>query len=277
MVNGRQMNLLIRRVHLYFGLVLVPWVLLYGVSAVLFNHTNWFTGRELVYAPEQSIEGFQSPSTLAQQAAAELDLQLVPDSARWVGDVSFRGVAGERSVRASLSPEGEGGRARISPVDDVPPSWSEQVQGSLVGDALTQQVSAQASATFSEALGEPVELTLRSYPTLRFQVRDGQQMYTVDVDLEGDVEVVPGDGSASWRSRLLYLHTNHGGSGYYDAKWVWARLVDVMGFAMVTWALTGILMWWKLTRLRRWGGVALAVGFSSIVVMAGALFAALGI
>ncbi|MEM9802482.1 MAG: hypothetical protein AAGA20_19290 [Planctomycetota bacterium] len=38
--------LLIRRLHLYTGIVLVPWVLLYGVTAFLFNHPTIATDRE---------------------------------------------------------------------------------------------------------------------------------------------------------------------------------------------------------------------------------------
>ena len=33
----------LRRVHLYFGLLLFPWALLYGVTAFLFNHPTAFS------------------------------------------------------------------------------------------------------------------------------------------------------------------------------------------------------------------------------------------
>jgi hypothetical protein len=33
-----------RRTHLYLGLVLVPWFLLYAVSGFILNHGNWFAG-----------------------------------------------------------------------------------------------------------------------------------------------------------------------------------------------------------------------------------------
>lgn len=35
-------NLIFRRTHLYLGMVLIPWVLLYSLSTVLFNHRDWF-------------------------------------------------------------------------------------------------------------------------------------------------------------------------------------------------------------------------------------------
>jgi hypothetical protein len=34
----------LRRTHLYAGLVLAPWVLMYGMSGFVFNHGEWFSG-----------------------------------------------------------------------------------------------------------------------------------------------------------------------------------------------------------------------------------------
>ena len=35
-----------RRVHLYLGLALLPWFLMYGVSSVVFAHTSFFERRD---------------------------------------------------------------------------------------------------------------------------------------------------------------------------------------------------------------------------------------
>lgn len=34
--------LLSRRLHLYFGLVCLPWFIMYGVTSIAFNHPGWF-------------------------------------------------------------------------------------------------------------------------------------------------------------------------------------------------------------------------------------------
>ena len=38
---------LIRRIHLYTGLFMTPWVFLYGVSGFLFNHPGAFSGGDV--------------------------------------------------------------------------------------------------------------------------------------------------------------------------------------------------------------------------------------
>lgn len=35
-------NLIFRRTHLYLGMLLIPWMLIYSISTVLFNHGSWF-------------------------------------------------------------------------------------------------------------------------------------------------------------------------------------------------------------------------------------------
>jgi hypothetical protein len=33
---------IIRRTHMFTGLFMLPWVLMYGLSALVFNHNSWF-------------------------------------------------------------------------------------------------------------------------------------------------------------------------------------------------------------------------------------------
>lgn len=35
-------NLIVRRTHLYLGMLLMPWLLVYGLSTLVLNHVEWF-------------------------------------------------------------------------------------------------------------------------------------------------------------------------------------------------------------------------------------------
>ena len=41
--------LIIRRAHLYTTLICLPWFLMYGITAVAFNHADWFEGPNDLY------------------------------------------------------------------------------------------------------------------------------------------------------------------------------------------------------------------------------------
>jgi hypothetical protein len=42
---SKKFQILIRRIHLFAGLLMFPWVILYGFTALLFNHSTWFQDR----------------------------------------------------------------------------------------------------------------------------------------------------------------------------------------------------------------------------------------
>ncbi len=74
---------LIRRSHLYFGLLLVPWALLYGISAYLFNHPTHFSSLNLERFGREVIAGtpFESHDKAivsAKKVVSELN-QRFPD------------------------------------------------------------------------------------------------------------------------------------------------------------------------------------------------------
>ena len=62
----------VRRLHLYFGLFLFPWAILYGVTAFLFNHPSVFPDQPLATFGAEVTAGtpLESLPTPAEQAAA---------------------------------------------------------------------------------------------------------------------------------------------------------------------------------------------------------------
>ena len=64
----------IRRIHLYSGLFMLPWVLLYGATALLFNHPTLMSGSqtEIDHFNLDAVETSALPnaSTLASLAVA---------------------------------------------------------------------------------------------------------------------------------------------------------------------------------------------------------------
>ena len=80
-----RLDRLMRSLHLYTGMFLVPWMLVYGASAFCLNHNRWFTEhldvkpprwevvREVDFAPQ---DGFPSePEEQAKAILRHLDLE----------------------------------------------------------------------------------------------------------------------------------------------------------------------------------------------------------
>jgi hypothetical protein len=57
-----------RRAHLYLGMFLMPWLLMYGVSSFIVIHHAWFPsdrpGREVLFEKATAVQStFKAPTT----------------------------------------------------------------------------------------------------------------------------------------------------------------------------------------------------------------------
>ena len=229
---------IIRRIHLYLGLTLVPWVLLYGATALLFNHGDWFTERDYRAVDAVALSGLPTPESLAAKAVTDLKvagLELVPETAQFVGHLSFRGKSETHRARLSLDPAGAGGLLRMSPNPADGPAWTGGLNDWAPVPKTVEADLKKSALDAANAKGAGLSgLALRGYPSVRFQVRDQGTLRTVELELDGEMEVTAGDGVAPLRNRLMRLHVSHGRPGYGGSRWWWSFMVDIMGLAMAT-------------------------------------------
>lgn len=275
-------SLIARRAHLYFGLFLVPWVFLYGSTALMFNHPAWFHERSMAQFGAVTLAGTDlsvPPAADALAAAVHENLPgdlSAPENIRWLGRYRLRGKDSSSRYSAYIEPGGQGGVLYTTPLDVDSDHPLANLEPSPVPFPLSQETDL---APIEESL-QVSGLTLDRTPTLLFDVREGDALWRIEYEpLDGSLSAeLLGQRSTAQttRSFLLNLHTQHVYPGAVSSRWLWAMVVDLMGTAMILWALTGLIMWWQLKRLRRIGGAVLVVGGSSIIALAISLFAALG-
>jgi hypothetical protein len=51
----KKLNIYMRRIHLYLSMALIPWFLMYGISSVVFSHSNFFDGIYGGWQPTWSV------------------------------------------------------------------------------------------------------------------------------------------------------------------------------------------------------------------------------
>jgi hypothetical protein len=290
-----------RRVHLCFGLALLPWVMLYGITAILFNHAAlWSATSEFRWVrPAEQRPGLRALADADSQARAALaalrvqggaaagSLELRPASARWVGGLqvvgSARNDAGDaREVRITLDPQGRTALLRQSPGEtEEGPAWNTGASPLDVAalDQPRREALLTATAELLRERGlEPSGLGVRRAPDLEFMLIDADgSAWACRLGPEGRLETAAGAPAPDWRERLLHLHVQHGDPGYAAARRIWFALVDVVGLAMLLWGATGIAMWWTIRPARRLGTAALACGALAMGVLAVSVWAELGV
>lgn len=275
----------IRRVHLYLGLMMFPWVLLFGLSGMLFNHPGVGEAVEARPLPppvlgEAGLEPWEARAVadrvLAQLNASFGSYRLDPSVEPALEGVAvLTATTREGGATVLVDPRRGGGvyihRRRRAAEDRAP--FSGQSAG--LGPYTTQAI---AEAVASVALPEDGRTeSLRPHPKiapeLRFGVIDAEdQPWHVVVDLgSGALSGRPAERwpQIGWAQLLAKLHTTHHFTGSVGPLWFWALFEDLLGLTMMAWALTGLWMWWQLKPTRTLGVVAIVIALGVAAAVMG--------
>ncbi len=295
--------MLLRRAHLYAGLLMLPWVLLYGVTAFLFNHPSAFSDQPTATFDRAALRGTPmerppTPRETAEQVVAALREQTPaagyaladPDGATFTREFAFATVkTDELEISVLLEATGGGGTIRAKPVTPPKPAGPPAPfavgrelfaapkptggNGLKLPDTMADRVKA-AVPTILEKAGFPTgEVTVTSVPDVSFRMTAGDQIWRVTYGpMAGSVsgklaDQEPPPDPVSTRRFLTRLHSAHGYPFETNSRWAWAVIVDVMAVIMLFWGFSGLFMWWQVKATRRWGAVVLLVSLVGAVLM----------
>lgn len=293
----------VRRLHLYLGLFLFPWAVLYGFSGFLFNHPALMNPQPIRSFDQSAWSGTAmerpiDPHASVRTVMAQLESRGGPfanvkwieaEPVRYAGEFAFGKIdtdAGEISLLFDAF--GNGGTIRQGPAkpaqpprpapfEVVPPAppaaATPEFENRLSGaDSLADQLQSSVPQ-LQKALGLPGRApVITSVPDLLFVVEsDGQRWRAAFNSLKGTLTAKPPETAAPlpWRNFLLRMHTTH----VYpfsrgSTKWLWVLGADVMALILIYWGVSGLLMWWQIKSTRRWGLAVLAVSAVAATLLA---------
>lgn len=270
---------LVRRVHLYAGLFLLPFVFAYGLSGYLFNHpTVLRTNAPADFGPEVLAEtGFADgidAAAIADEVVRQLrgepvdgvppDLVLADAAgARLTGSIELKARCDENEHTIRVDGDGDGGQL-IAPAarrPAPPPAPFARKDGLEVAAPLLDRWRADGGVV-AERLGlHGARVQLERAPRVLFDIAaDGRTWHATYDPMKGSLSAVPADApgrDVSFRSLMTSLHGARGYSTQGGVRWFWGLQVDAVGILMMVWAVTGLVMWWQQKRLRRPGLVVL--------------------
>lgn len=282
---------MIRRIHLYTGLLLLPWVIFFGFSGMLFNHPGFGPMETIARFDENATEetGFRrlNAEALAAHVVAALNEAEGARSYRRAGtgdaviegEFVFQGSSPEGPVVLSLNPVGGDAVVTRTPETAKSPPPSFLTTPLSAADGLDQE-SLQSVANDLLDLGGiktfgPVEPSPRGGAELRFQLEseNSGRRWNLSWNLaRGDIaarELGTGEGPDLY-SVLTRFHKTHHYPTQMGARWLWSALGDATGLTMVFWGISGAIMWWQMKPTRLLGVAGLSVaGVIALFVFAG--------
>src|SRR5262245_625774 len=148
----------IRRTHLYFGLFLLPWAVLYGITGFLFNHpsafadapTATFGKSELAGTPMESLP---KPVAIAAEVVAALNERakdskpyslVEPEKAKYTRDFAFATVKSEGTeVNILFDVNNPAGTVRSKSATPTAPKSEEKAPFAISGTGMKGQPGAK--------------------------------------------------------------------------------------------------------------------------------------
>ena len=208
----------VRRTHLYLGLFLLPWAVMYGATGFLFNHpaafadapTATFGAGELAGTP---MEAVPKPAELAGQVVSALNdrakdgkpYSLVePEKARWTREFAFATVKADGTdVSILFEINSPGGTVRSKP--SAPAVKVEEPAPFAIGPASAKMARSakaepmpHANHTGPLVLANPLHERVKATVPVVLE-RTGFPTGDVTVTSVPDLSFLMSDGAKSWR------------------------------------------------------------------------------
>lgn len=280
-----RINILIRRIHLYSGLFLLPWVIMYGVTGAMFNHQGLFP--RIVIQPvnenvvaNSPMSGFPTAELLAEQVVEALQTATgnktirLPEnnSAEFTGDLTFEvKQSGEQHV-VHIDPVEKSSWIGTQPKneEDPVPLLTDVKQIKLSPDPQAAAQRAAEQILLQSRLKSSGKLQPLGWTKLNFLVNiNGEAARVTYVLKDGHIDVnrFTGEDGFPLRQFLLRLHTSHGQPPHWNSRMFWSLAVDTMSIAMVCWGISGVFMWWQVKRTRILGVFVIGISLLTATAM----------
>jgi hypothetical protein len=304
----------VRRTHLYVGLFLFPWAILYGVTGFLFNHptiladapTTHFNRADVAGTP---LESAPSPQQQATAVLAALNDQQKPATpytmaageAHYGTRESFVATvkADSRTFFVVYEPKTASGTIRetttravaekapfATGTGDAPRQRGMGMGGPMkhnhagvkIEDSIIERLKTSVP-TIMERKGFPRgEVTVTTSPDIKFPVEADGQVWTATynpITTTVSGTAGPEQSEMSTRTFLLRLHLSRGYPGEVTTKWLWAVGVDAMALILCFWGVSGLFMWWQIKATRKAGFVVLALSAVAATALGFGMFSVL--
>ncbi len=281
-----RINLIIRRIHLYSGIFLLPWVLMYGITGAMFNHLGLFPRMQIqpVDAQMSSATEMNEFPDANQLASRVVDaIQKDVDSARiklsrnahaeFTNDLSFEVKQNGLQHVVDIDPVTHNSWIGTMPKNDEDPELLLPAirNVKLSPDPQDTAKNAATSLLNSAGLLKGKEPQPFGWTKLNFLATvDDQPTRITYVLKDGHVDInrFTGENGMPLRHFFLRMHTSHGQSPTWNGRSFWSLAVDTMAIAMVFWGVSGIIMWWQIKRTRWIGAIIIALSLLTAGAMA---------
>lgn len=283
---------IVRRVHMYAGLLFLPWIMFFGFSGMLFNHPQWFGPVEILsHISSDEMGQFESGGVLdadsnviANEIVQQLNegrngsqayRRLNHSDAVIEGTLNYLGMTDRGRTFVMISPNSNSANVRrfTNPAPQDQPDFHQREM--KVGSFDPAAADQLANSLLEDAQLEPVaplKVSDRGGSEVRFQLESNEDGRIWNVSyglLNGKLSARAADSPTGldFYSIVSDLHTTHHYPDRISPRLVWAIFVDLLGVMMIFWGISGLIMWWQIKPSRVLGlvGLTITLGIACVI------------
>lgn len=266
-----------RRIHLYAGLFMIPYIFIFGLSGIIFNHPTILNERSFDSFTLNEEESFISTFPDTEKLATSITNLIVLDGV--ISNPEIKNIQYNNTMILRNKNDVADYRINI----DIPTSKVQLLTlPDFVNDIRVSNGNYMNSNINSEELLDKAEQLLKNkgitpgtsriqrVPNLEFDLKNDTKNYRVTYSFtSGNYRI---DDLDKRKFKPNYLLTNlHQVHGYpvagFSIQWLWVFFADSLAVLMIIWAVSGLIMWYKMKRLFTIGVILLSISILVFIII----------
>nr|WP_299272502.1 PepSY domain-containing protein [uncultured Psychroserpens sp.] len=266
-----------RRIHLYAGLFMIPYIFIFGLSGIIFNHPTILNDRSFDSFILDKEESFASTFPDVEKLATSITNSIVRDgliSNPEIKNIKYNGTMILRSMNDvadyRMNVDIPTSKVQLLTLPDFVNNTEVSSGNYATSNINSKDLLYKAEQVLKKQDIVPGKSRIQRIPNLEFDLENDTGNYRVTYNYTSGNYRVNDLGKRKFK--LNYLLTNlHQVHGYpvagFSVQWLWVFFADSLAVLMIIWAISGLIMWFKMKRLFTIGVILLSISMLVFIII----------
>ncbi|WP_367180632.1 hypothetical protein [uncultured Psychroserpens sp.] len=256
---------------------MIPYIFIFGLSGIIFNHPTILNDRSFDSFILDKEESFASTFPDVEKLATSITNSIVRDgliSNPEIKNIKYNGTMILRSMNDvadyRMNVDIPTSKVQLLTLPDFVNNTEVSSGNYATSNINSKDLLYKAEQVLKKQDIVPGKSRIQRIPNLEFDLENDTGNYRVTYNYTSGNYRVNDLGKRKFK--LNYLLTNlHQVHGYpvagFSVQWLWVFFADSLAVLMIIWAISGLIMWFKMKRLFTIGVILLSISMLVFIII----------